>query len=108
MYKSDFINIKPMSINNCFQGRRFRTSEFKHWQTTIFLNLPKGKIESKNICLMVCFYLKHPAQSDLDNFLKPLIDCLVKKGIIKDDRYITKIEARKEQNDDEGFDLIII
>ena len=40
MYNSDFIPIKPISINSCFQGRRFRTSEFKAWQEAVHYKLP--------------------------------------------------------------------
>jgi len=107
MYQSKFIEIKPISINNCFQGRRFRTKEFKHWQWAVISSLPKIKIESKEIQLYVTVYLKHPLQSDLDNFLKPLIDCIVKKGIIKDDRYIHLIQAFKKQSEKEGFEIKI-
>ena len=101
------IAIKPISINKCFQGRRFRTAEFKNWQEAVFLLLPNEKIKSRDISIGINIFLKSIVMSDIDNFLKPIIDCIVKKGIIEDDRYINELNVKKIKSEEEGFEVII-
>ena len=35
------IEIKPLSINKCFQGRRFKTNDYKNYEKELLLKLPK-------------------------------------------------------------------
>lgn len=107
MYQSGLITIKPISINACFQGRRFRTGEFKRWQRAVIHKLPKGKENSENIKITIIICLKCPLRSDLDNYAKPIIDCCVKAGLIKDDRYICEIKMLKIRSKKEGFGIMI-
>jgi Holliday junction resolvase RusA-like endonuclease len=107
-YNSEFIQIKPMSINVCFQGRRFRTSTFKKWQDLIICSLPAGSSKSKSLAMSIYIYLKDMNRSDLDNYIKPLIDCCVKKGIILDDRYIKYLEVIKRRAKKDGFEIKIM
>jgi Holliday junction resolvase RusA-like endonuclease len=106
-YCSDFIPIKPMSINVCFQGRRFRTTTFKKWQDMVLFSLPAGASDSKNISMSIYIYLRDMRRSDLDNYIKPIIDCCVKRGLIIDDRYIRYLEVIKKHREEEGFEVII-
>jgi len=106
-YKSEFIPIKPMSINTCYQGRRFRTGVFKKWQEAVLYSLPSGYCEGKAYALTIYIYLKDPTRSDLDNYIKPLVDCCVKKGLLTDDRYVKYLEVIKKHNKEEGFEVII-
>ena len=109
------IAIKPISVNDCFQGRRFKTKEFKEWQKSVIdelwltARLTRAEVPAKweKIELHLRFYLKYPLLSDTDNYEKPLIDCLKQSGWIKDDRYIFKIIAEKFQSKKEGFDFIL-
>lgn len=107
IYQSNFISIKPISINSCFQGRRFRTTTFKKWQEAVIYSLPKAVSDKKSIAITIYLYLKNPLRSDIDNYIKPIIDCIVKRGIIRDDRYIKYLEVIKKQNKKEGFEIII-
>jgi Holliday junction resolvase RusA-like endonuclease len=107
MYQSDFIPIKPISINACFQGRRFRTKDFKKWQELVIHTLPKGIEKGEKIELAISVHLKSPLRSDLDNYAKPIIDCCVKRGLMKDDRYVFRIKLEKIKADKEGFEVNI-
>lgn len=112
------ILIKPISVNECWQGRRFRTKEFKEWQVAVIyairdaLEMCEVKnnypMTSEKIHLKLKLYLKCPLRSDADNYQKPIIDCLVKAGIIKDDRYIFQITTTKEKSEREGFDFSLM
>ena len=73
----------------------------------VIYSLPKGGSNSKNYAMTIYIYLKNPARSDIDNYAKPIIDCCVKKGIIRDDRYIKYLELIKKQAKEDGFEIII-
>lgn len=109
IYESGFIDIKPISVNSCFQGRRFRTTAFKKWQEAVILSLDKiGKKYNGECKMEIYLYFKYPLKMDADNFSKAIIDCVVKKGIIKDDRYIFDLRIIKCKNFDiEGFKIFI-
>lgn len=80
------INIKPLSINEAWQGRRFKSSKYKVYEANIMLLLPKITIPPKN--WLIIYYVGYSnVQSDIDNFVKPFQDCLQKKYDIND-RYI--------------------
>ena len=110
-YSSNFINIKPISINSCFVGRRFKTKEFSAWQEAVLWKLPRIEktIKNRKLGIRMYFYLKHPTKQDGDNLIKAAIDCLVKAEIIEDDRYIFYYEVFKRKTEkEEGFEIEII
>ncbi len=73
------IDVKPLSVNRAWQGRRFKTKEYKSYETAVMLRLrpipdfPDGKL---NLIIDVGFSNK---SADLDNVLKPFIDITQKK-----------------------------
>lgn len=73
------INFKPLSVNRCWQGRRFKTAEYKKYEQELLYMLPK-KIElpkgKKSLLIQVGL---SSSLSDIDNIAKPLIDILQKK-----------------------------
>ena len=89
------IQIKPMSINAAFKGRKFRTKEYDIFIIKCLRLLPKEiEIPDKgNIKLAVEFGFSNKA-SDIDNCLKTFIDCLVKKYKV-DDRFIYELHVFK-------------
>lgn len=112
------IQVKPISVNSCWQGRRFATKAFKSWQADVIKQIwfaaetcgvsKSAPVKFEKIYLKIILYLKCPLRSDTDNYLKPIIDCIVKSGWIKDDRYIFQITAEKRQSEREGFDFTIM
>ena len=104
------ICIKPISVNSCWQGRRFRTDEFKVWQNNVLFQLRKVKMIKGWVRVELVFYLKNYGMTDVDNLNKASLDCLVKKGYIEDDRKIVELYSKKIQVKDEnkqGFDFLI-
>jgi len=89
------INIKPISINQCWAGRRFKTPNYKQFEKEVLLLLPKNykvPLGSLKIVLKWGFSSK---LSDWDNPIKPFQDILQKKYGFNDSR-IFKAEVEKE------------
>jgi len=88
------INIKPLSVNEVWMGRRFKTEKYKQYERDVLFLLPKLDVPSGiklKINLMVSF--SNPS-SDLDNIAKPFIDILQKKYGFNDSQiyYLTMIK----------------
>lgn len=82
-----------LSVNKCWQGRRFKTPEYKSYESNLLhilpnLNVPNGILYVK---LMFAFSSK---LKDIDNPLKPFLDILQKKYKFND-RDIYKLEVEK-------------
>ncbi len=88
------VDIKALSVNKCWKGRRFKTEMYEDFERHLWLilnrkiNLPEGKLK-----LIVLFGFSSKG-SDIDNPLKPFIDTLQKKYLFNDNR-IYRIEAEK-------------
>lgn len=89
------ILIKPLSVNEAFNGRRTRTKKYDAFIKSMMFLLPKTLEypNPENIKLAIEFGFSSKS-SDLDNHLKSIIDCLVKK-YKTDDRHIQEIHAFK-------------
>lgn len=89
------LNIKALSVNKAFQGRRFKTPEYNKFISNMLLVLPKLKdVPTKDIRLKIEFGYSSKL-SDIDNGLKTFLDCLVKKYGF-DDRYIIELFVTKK------------
>lgn len=89
------IDLKPLSVNKAWKGRRFRTDEYKNWKTSLLVLLPRSKKEYKgNLELNVVFGFSSKG-SDIDNPLKPLIDTLQEKYSFNDNQ-IQRLVVEKE------------
>ena len=87
------IYIKPLSVNKCFQGRRFKTNEYKNYEYELLLKLPKIKLPEPPFSVYYEFGFSS-ANSDLDNPIKPLQDILQKKYKFND-KDIHEMTAKK-------------
>ena len=88
------IDIAPISVNKCWQGRRFATKEYKEWTEQCLWELKKYKRQvNKPYRISLIFYQN--ARQDIDAAIKMTLDVLVKAGLIEDDRYIMELNVRK-------------
>lgn len=87
------IDIKPLSVNACWAGRRFKTQEYKQYEKDMFLLLPKIKIPKPPYKVYYEFGFSSGA-SDLDNPIKPLQDILQKKYGFND-KHIHEMIAKR-------------
>jgi Holliday junction resolvase RusA-like endonuclease len=101
------IEINAISVNHCWQGKRFKTKEYTDWRRGFGLlyasKTPKIACIGEKLGLCVVFHINTPKRADLDNMLKPLLDACVENGIIKDDRFVYEIRAKKEKAEDEEY-----
>jgi len=103
------IRIRPISSNSIWQGRRFKTKEYNYFiEEALYKMSEKEMLKGERLGVFLDFYYKYAARSDLDNFLKPTIDLLVRKKWIKDDRFIYFLQAQKFIIKDEEESKIII
>lgn len=88
------INIKPMTVNRAWQGRRYKTPEYKQYERDVLLLLPKIAIPDGELSLYIQagFSSKN---ADIDNIAKPFIDILQKKYKFNDSR-IFRLTLQKE------------
>ncbi len=86
------IDVIPLSVNQVWQGRRFKTKKYKDYEKTVLAILPKLKIPEGNLKLIITFGFSSKA-SDWDNPIKPFQDILQKKYDFNDSRiYRAEIE----------------
>ncbi len=102
------LDIKALSVNDAWQGRRFKTPDYKRYENDVALLLrgvqraPEGKLQAT-----YRFYMKNHKVADNDNPVKPLQDILVKCGVLKDDRYIYRTIIEKVPSDHEYIEVEI-
>jgi Holliday junction resolvase RusA-like endonuclease len=88
------LNIKPLSVNEAYQGKRFKTKKHNAFVKECLFLLPKIRlIPQPPYSLFIRIGVS--ANFDVDNALKPFIDVLQKKYGIND-RYVHKIEIEKD------------
>jgi Holliday junction resolvase RusA-like endonuclease len=101
------LDIKPLSVNVAWQGRRFSTPAKKQYEEQVLLMLPKQHIPGPYYRIDYKFFLVNFKMTDQQNLLKCLTDCLVKRGIITDDRFIIDERIRKYPSAHDGIELEI-
>lgn len=94
MTKYQKIKIKALSVNDAWQGRRFKSKDYKEYEKSLFYLLPKLKVpKDKKLFLEIKVGFSNK-RSDLDNIAKTFIDVLQKKYSF-DDKWIYKILLNK-------------
>ena len=75
------IEIKPLTVNQVWQGKRFKTPAYKAYEKALLMLLPYKQhmdIPEGHLRLTITAGLSNSA-SDIDNIAKPFIDILQKK-----------------------------
>ena len=80
------INIKPLSVNDCWRGRRFKTPEYKQYALAVTLMLPKKIIIPDGLLVAYYEFGVSSMGGDWDNPVKPFQDILSKKYKFNDNR----------------------
>ena len=93
MYKK--IDIKPLSVNEAWQGKRFKTKAYKKYVSDMLTILPSMTLPVTDapLRLSITFGLSSK-NADIDNPLKCFIDCLQKKYGF-DDKWIYQLDVEK-------------
>ena len=88
------IEIKLLSVNSAWQGKRFKTPAYKKYEKLLLLMLPKKIIENRKLRVDLIFAFSNVA-SDIDNPTKLILDIFQKKYGI-DDKTIYELNIQKE------------
>ena len=92
------LNLKPLSVNEVWKGRRFKTDRYKGYESLVFWNLPNIKVSSGRLAVKILFGFSSP-NADVDNCAKPFIDILQKKYKFNDkniyDLRLSKVDVKK-------------
>ena len=100
--------VKALSVNDAWRGRRFSTPEKDSYEALLALILPGGHVKPGPYYRVdYDFHLVNFAATDTDNLIKVTQDCLVKRGIITDDRKIIHSTQRKFPAKKDRIDIYI-
>jgi Holliday junction resolvase RusA-like endonuclease len=88
------ISIKPLSINEAYRGRRFKTKEYKQYIKDCNLLLPNKSLPDGKLKVTYKFGLSS-IRGDIDNPIKPFQDIISKRYKFNDNK-IYKVIVEKE------------
>lgn len=88
------INIKPMSVNVAWKGKRYKSDRYKGYEKALLFMLPKSDPIEGKIKISYTFGFS-TSLADIDNPVKSVQDILCKKYHF-DDRDIYEISVKKE------------
>jgi len=73
------VDVKPLSVNQCWQGKRFKTPAYKAYEKECLLQLRPLYIPPASRLVVRLRVWFSNAASDIDNPVKPILDILQKK-----------------------------
>lgn len=89
------IEIKPLSVNEAWQGQRFKTQKYKDYEQDCFVLLTNGVVPKGVPLKVTLMFGVSNIGSDIDNPIKPILDIFQKKYGF-DDKYIFELNVRKQ------------
>jgi len=95
------LNIKPLSVNKAWQGKRFKTPEYKKYEIQVLRLLPD--IEIKEFKRLKITYGFSNMMSDIDNPTKLVLDLLQKKYNVNDRDLIYLVLHKEKTKKGEEF-----
>jgi len=95
----------PPSLNNAFVNRqdgkgRYRSSAYKAWQRAAgdCLSVSAWDIPSPPYGVTIRLNIDH--RSDIDNRVKPVLDLLVKHGVLTGDQWVNSLHVYRDRSID--------
>ena len=95
------LNIKPLSVNKAWQGKRFKSPEYKKYEIQVLRMLPN--IEIKEFKRLKITYGFSNMMSDIDNPTKLVLDLLQKKYNVNDRDLIYLVLHKEKTKKGEEF-----
>lgn len=92
------VDIKPLSVNDAWKGKRYKSDAYKAYEMEMLLRLPPGRLPDPPYRVHYEFGLSN-RQADFDNPCKPLGDILQRKYGFNDkeifEAHIRKVLVKK-------------
>jgi len=79
------VNLKPLSVNDAWQGKRFKTPKYKQYEKNCLLMLPSLKVSNNRLKISIEYGFSNK-MSDVDNPTKLILDILQKKYGFNDNK----------------------
>lgn len=79
------VGTKPISVNQCWQGRRYKTPEYKAYEKEVLMQLRPLPIPDGPLAVTLKLWFTNAA-ADIDNPVKPILDILQKAYGFNDSR----------------------
>ena len=94
------INIAPLSVNKAWQGRRYRSKEYKDWSAEVLWLIRKQNLTTIKgaVKIKIEWGYKFAKRTDIDNPIKVLLDALTESHVIDDDVNIRQMEIKKTKS----------
>ena len=89
------VEIKPLSVNECWRGKRSKSVKYLQYQEDVFWMLPKFKLPEPPFEIYLRFGFSS-ASSDFDNPVKPFVDIMQKRYKF-DDKHIKRAIIEVDQ-----------
>lgn len=101
------VNVKPMSVNDAWKGRRFKSDNYKEYEAIVLRMLPEIELPRPPYIIHFKFGFSSTA-SDWDNCIKPTQDVIAKKYKFND-KHIRKgiVETEIVKKGNEYFEFKI-
>jgi len=97
------IDIKPLSVNDAWKGRRYKTDDYKRFEKQVLILLPKEMYIPEGDLVLHLEWGFSSAASDYDNPIKPFQDCLEKKYGFNDNRIKRGTQEKFKVNKGEEY-----
>lgn len=99
--------IKLLSVNQCWQGQRYKTKAYKDYEKILLYTLPKHIIDCEKYYIIFIFNFS-TNRADWDNPIKPLQDILQKKYQFNDCDITNALVLKNiVPKKDEGFQIYL-
>ena len=101
------LNIKPLSVNEVWQGKRFKTKAYKKYEKDLFLLLKNIEIPDPPLKVIIKYGFSSKL-ADIDNPCKPFLDVLQKRYNFNDRDIYELIQIKeivKKGNEFIDFDI---
>lgn len=93
--KRVYLPFKPLSVNEAWQGRRFKSPAYRQYELTLYYSLPPLTLPEPPFSLSLWFGFSHWA-SDTDNPVKLIQDILAKRYEFND-RLVEEIHVYRRK-----------
>lgn len=88
------VNQKPLSVNEAFKGRKFKTKAYLDFEHSMLLKMPAGKVVTDQMLRVELFFGFSSKSADIDNGIKATLD-LAQKKYGFNDKMIFELNVRK-------------
>lgn len=87
-------HVKPLSVNEVWQGKRFKTKKYTEYEKALFLLLPSIEVPKGKLSISIHYGFSN-SMSDIDNPCKPFLDILQKKYSFNDNMIYELIQTKE-------------